>query len=181
MNPPVLLTEDARFRRSELVVLGYEGLWSNNPKDPGGATWKGVTLRALSEWRGRECTPAELRATSDAEIARIYRAKYWDAVGAGKLASGLDLIVFDSAVNQGRRRAAACLQEALGVEADGAIGRITLSAAQGVNDVAGLVERVRLSRLRHYRSLSTFKTFGTGWTRRLNGVAQTATMWARRG
>lgn len=181
MSPPVLLTEDARFRRSEAVVLTFEGLWSNNPKDPGGATWKGVTLRALSEWRGRPCSAAELRAVDDAEIFAIYRAKYWNEVRAGALPPGLDLIIFDSAVNQGRKRAAACLQDALGVTIDGAIGPQTLRAVAGVNDLVDLVERVRVSRLRHYRSLTTFKTFGTGWTRRLNGVAQTATMWARRG
>ncbi|MBO9710665.1 MAG: glycoside hydrolase family 108 protein [Caulobacter sp.] len=180
MTTAPALTEDFRYRRSEAVILGYEGLWSNNPKDPGGATWKGITLRALSEWRGKLCTAEQLRALSDDEISAIYRVKHWATVRAGELPPGLDLIVFDSSVNQGRRRAGACLQEALGVSIDGAVGPVTLRAVAGVNDLVGLIERVRRSRLAHYRSLDTFPTFGTGWVRRLNGVAQTATLWARR-
>ena len=35
---------DRNFKRSLSLVLKHEGGWADHPKDPGGATMKGVTL-----------------------------------------------------------------------------------------------------------------------------------------
>lgn len=172
------MTPAERFARCEPLVVRLEGGYVNNPKDPGGATNMGVTLRALQDHRGHPCTWRDVQALSSAEVSAIYAETYWPAVCGDQLPAGVDLIVFDAGVNCGRGRAAAFLQTALGVTADGALGPQTLSAVAGVNDRPALVARIRLARVAYYRSLNTFATFGTGWLNRLATVANTASAWA---
>ena len=174
-----VLIPGERFERCEAVVVRLEGGYVNNPKDPGGATNMGVTLRALEAHRGRPCTPADVKALTPAEVRDIYGETYWPAVKGDQLPPGVDLIVFDAAVNCGRGRAAIFLQRALGVEADGQLGPATLGALARERDLPALVERIRLARLAFYQQLGTFGTFGKGWLNRLSTVSQTATAWAR--
>ena len=178
-----ILTPGERYGRCEAIVVRLEGGYSNNPKDPGGATNMGVTLRALEAHRGHPCTAADVRALSPAEVRDIYAETYWPAVMGDQLPPGVDLITFDAAVNCGRGRAATFLQLALGFigdDVDGDIGPATLRRLAAVNDLAPLVERIRLARLAYYKGLSTFPTFGTGWLNRLHTVAQTSAAWALR-
>ena len=69
----------ANFPASLRETLHYEGGWSDHPKDPGGATMKGITLETFRRYRPM-ATKAELRAISDADVERIYRAGYADPV-----------------------------------------------------------------------------------------------------
>ena len=56
------------------------------------------------------------------DVAPIYKKNYWDRVKADELPEGLDLCVFDWAVNSGTGRAAKKLQSMIGTVADGGIG-----------------------------------------------------------
>lgn len=170
-----------RFGRCEPLVVRLEGGYADNPKDPGGATNMGVTLAALEAHRGHACTWRDVKALSPTEVCAIYGETYWPAVRGDELPAGVDLIVFDAAVNCGRGRAATFLQAALRVTADGQLGPATMAALAAVTDVAGLVERIRLARLTYYRALSTFPTFGRGWLNRLARIALTAAAWAASG
>lgn len=162
------------FLPSVAFTLAHEGGYSDNPRDPGGATNRGITLRTLAAWRHADCTAADVQALTEAEARAIYRASYWNAVHADALPAGLDLMVFDFGVNSGPGRSARVLQEALGVVADGAIGPQTLSAAARVPDMGALVGRIADAQETFYRSLDTFDAFGRGWLARLadrRGVA----------
>ena len=64
------------------LVLAHEGGWADHPKDPGGATMKGITIGTYRAWKGRNVTKAELRDISDAEVAAIYRQNYWATMRA---------------------------------------------------------------------------------------------------
>ena len=86
-------------------ILHHEGGWADHPKDPGGATMKGITLAVFREWTGKQSTKAELKAISDNTVAAIYRKNYWFPSHCDKLPAGVDLIVFDLAVNSGPGRA----------------------------------------------------------------------------
>lgn len=150
-------------------VLQSEGGWVDNPSDPGGATMKGITIGTYRAWKGRNVTKAELRAISDAEIAALYRKNYWDAVRGDDLPRGLDLVAFDAAVNSGVSRGAKWLQSALGVPADGKVGPKTIAAANAAHKDA-VIDRACDLRLGFLRQLGTWKTFGKGWSRRVEGV-----------
>lgn len=64
------------------VILQSEGGFVNDPKDPGGATNLGVTLKTLSGWLGRTVTVAEVKALKPDDVAPIYQAGYWNTVHA---------------------------------------------------------------------------------------------------
>lgn len=178
--PSAALSADARYARCEALVVTLEGGYVCNPKDPGGATNMGVTLAALTAWRGHACTANDVRALGAAEVKAIYRAVYWRAVQGDALPAGVDLIIFDASVNCGRGRAVEFLQRGLGVAVDGTLGAGTLAALAAGHDLPALVERIRAARASYYRSLPTWPTFGAGWSRRLATVAATATSWAAR-
>jgi lysozyme family protein len=102
-------------------------------------------------------------------VAPLYKKRYWDAVRGDDLPSGVDLCVFDCAVNAGVGRASRFLQQSVGVVADGAIGPKTLEAVIKM-PADELIEKFCNLREAHYKSLSTFATFGKGWMRRLDGI-----------
>jgi lysozyme family protein len=156
-----------QFEDALEIILRWEGGFSNNPKDPGGATNLGVTLRTLSEWRGRTATVDEVRALTVADVVPIYRARYWDECRCAEMPGGLDLVVFDCAVNQGPARAKRLLQRSLGVGEDGILGPMTM-AAIGRSDAAPLIDELVARRAVHYASRQT--DFHLGWFRRLTGV-----------
>lgn len=167
-----------RFDTALAEILRHEGGYVDHPSDPGGATNRGVTLGTLSDWLGRPATKTEVRALTVADVAPIYRARYWNAVKADDLSPGVDLMVFDLAVNSGPSRAAKFLQEVVGATADGVIGPATVAKANAMNP-ADVIAGMRARRERFYRGLATFPTFGKGWMRRLDDVTAKAKEMAR--
>lgn len=160
----------ANFLPSLSAVLVHEGGYVNHPKDPGGATNRGVTQATYDDWRlDRKLPKQSVKAISQSEVEAIYRKRYWDAVKGDDLPSGVDYCVFDFAVNSGTGRAARFLQEALMVTVDGKIGPITLTTANTAPADA-LIDLICDLRMCFLKSLSTFKVFGKGWTRRVEDV-----------
>ena len=155
-------------------VLIHEGGYVNHPKDPGGATNKGVTQRVYDGYRDRMTLSRQsVRHIKSAEVAAIYRVQYWDAIRGDELPQGVDYSTFDAAVNSGVSQAAKWLQRALGVTADGAIGEATLDAARNANAPAVINKACDL-RLSMLRGLKTWGTFGKGWSRRVADVRSVA-------
>lgn len=155
-------------------VLVHEGGWSDHSRDPGGATMKGVTQRVYDGWRRRQGQGTRsVRQISSAEVKAIYKAQYWDAVRGDELPRGLDYCVLDAAVNSGAAQAGKWLQRALGVTADGQIGEATLAALAGRDSLA-LIDAMCERRLAMLRGLSTWPTFGKGWSRRVAEVREIA-------
>jgi lysozyme family protein len=170
----------ANFAAATALELGYEGGYVNHPKDPGGPTKYGITLYALSQHRGRAVSAADVRALTAPEATAIYGEVYWPAVRGDQLPAGVDLMVYDAAINMGRGRAAKCLQRAAGVNlVDGLLGPASLAAVSAA-DPSHLVVSVHDQREALYRSFAGFPTFGKGWLRRLDSVETTALAWARK-
>lgn len=140
------------------MVLQNEGGYVNHPADPGGETKYGITKRQYPD--------LDIANLTIEQAKEIYKRDYWNAISGDRLPQRVAALVFDSAVNQGPKRAIRFMQTALGVEADGIIGPRTLNAASMV-DVAGFAAKLGAERALHYASLSTFDTFGKGWMRRL--------------
>ena len=91
--------------------------------------------------------------------------------------SGLDLCVFDFGVNAGTGRSAKFLQTMIGTTADGGIGPNTLSKLADYVDENGIEDTIKnfqAERQSYYESLSTFETFGRGWTRRVEETTESA-------
>jgi lysozyme family protein len=147
------------FTPSLSVTLAYEGGWADHPKDPGGATMKGVTLATFRRFYPK-ATKADLKAISDADIARIYRQDYWQPVKGDTLAAGVDLATFDAAVNSGPARARKWLLASVGGAAP------------------DTVKKLCAKRLGFMRSLAIWSTFGKGWSRRVAAIEAKGVAWA---
>lgn len=154
-------------------VLRHEGGFVNHKLDKGGITNLGVTIAVWEEWIGRESSEDEMRNLKPEDVADLYKKLYWDRVKGDDLPSGVNYCVFDAAVNSGTGRAAKWLQDAVGAVPDGAIGAKTL-AKVAAHDADSLVNAYCDVRLNFLKSLKTFDTFGKGWSRRVEGVRQTA-------
>ena len=163
----------SNFPAALALVLQSEGGFVNHKFDPGGMTNLGVTRNVWRDWVKHDVDEAEMRALTPDLVTPLYKARYWDACKCDDLPRGVDYAVFDSAVNMGPGRAAKLLQAALGVTADGSIGRATIAAATAADPVE-LLEAFSLGKEAFYQSLPTFATFGKGWLNRVAHVQDAA-------
>lgn len=122
-------------------VVGVEGGYSNNPKDPGGETMYGITKRvAVANGYRDEMSKMPLSVAK-----AIYKKHYWDINKLDEVDFVLPdvaLEMFDTGVNVGVAVAATMLQRSLNVlnrgqsdyadiKADGVIGPMTMHSLQG--------------------------------------------------
>jgi lysozyme family protein len=163
----------ANFGNCLAFVLEQEGGYVDDPLDPGGATNLGITLHVLSDWRHTAVTKIDVQNLSREEAGAIYRARYWNVVRGDDLAAGVDLMVFDAAVNLGAGRSARILQGAVGVNQDGAIGPKSLEALKTCAS-SELISKLAYARRAFYEGLPTFSHFGKGWTARVDRAKQRA-------
>ena len=159
------------FDKSLAAVLVHEGGYVNNPKDPGGMTNLGCTKTVWEEHCGHPVDEKVMRALTPADVAPLYKSKYWDKIKGDDLPSGVDYVVFDAAINSGPGRAAKWLQACVNVEPDGGIGPKTLAAVRAM-DAKQLIDDYGKRRLSFLYDLPTWDTFGKGWARRVNEVTQ---------
>lgn len=158
-------------------LLLHEGGYVDHPSDPGGRTNLGVTQATYEAWIGHKVNERIMRGLKVDHVRALYKAKYWDAVRGDDLPIGLDLCVFDFAVNASPSRAIRYLQKIVGATEDGQIGPKTVSLTQQFVRAVGcdnLVIRYQLDRREYYKMLKTFPTFGRGWLRRVKEVETTA-------
>jgi len=155
------------------TILHHEGGYVNHPKDPGGETNLGVTKRVYQEHGGTK----DMKDLLVEDVAPIYKKGYWDKMKGDDLPGGLDLCVFDFGVIAGPGRAAKFLQQMIGTTVDGGIGPNTLAKVEEYvreNGEAESVEKYQSMRQKYYEQLSTFATFGKGWTRRVEETTKLA-------
>lgn len=166
-------------------ILVYEGGFSDHPRDPGGATNFGVTQRVYDGYRIRQGLPIRgVKNITRAEVNIIYRVQYWNAIKGDDLPAGVDLVVFDGAVNSGSAQSAKWLQRVLREDGlysgpiDGDISGATLAAVKQHPDHDLLIADILARRLGMLQSLKTWPDFGRGWTKRVSSVRAIAQAWA---
>lgn len=169
----------SNFARALAVVLHHEGGYVNHPNDPGGETKFGISDRrdglvdGMADINGDGRPDVAIKHLTTEQAAAIYHRDYWLPIKADAMPFPVALMVFDTAVNAGNRRAALLLQRALRVTADGSIGPVTLAAANRA-DTRTLVNHIAAERIVFNSGLSNWGSFGLGWSRRVVDVAITA-------
>ena len=161
------------FEDSLKYVLIHEGGWADHPRDPGGATMKGVTLITYRRYFGEDKGKDDLRAISDEELLQIYDSGYWSKCRCDELPAGIDFAVFDAAVNSGPSRGVKWLQAAVGAKQDGGMGPKTLAKVKEYQP-QDVLHHMCDNRLAFLRGLATWTDFGVGWSRRVENVRATA-------
>jgi len=163
-------TMSDRFSTCLALTLEWEGGFADDPRDPGGATCCGITLSTYQHWAENPALGVDdIRNITKETVAAIYSTNYWNAMRCDAMAPGVDLMLFDEGVNAGCGRSVRLLQTALQFPpalVDGCVGPNTIAQATRA-DPTTLIRALGGLQLSFYRSLPTFATFGTGWTRRL--------------
>lgn len=159
------------FKNCLAIVLEHEGGYVDHPSDPGGATNMGITRQTYEDWMSKVVTKEVIQNLTEKDVTPIYKKNYWNAVLANDIPKGLDLCVFDMCVNAGRHRATKILQILVGTKIDGWIGPNTIAKTLGYVEAVGInkaIDDYSAKRQEYYETLTTFKTFGNGWTSRVN-------------
>ena len=151
---------DQAFER----LIGHEGGYVNHPADPGGETNWGITLRTARA----EGYTGPMRSMTRQQAKEIYRSAYWGRARADQYDGAIGYQLVDAAVNHGIGNAVRFLQRAVGVADDGDIGPVTVAAIKRMS-VTDVLARFNAERLDFYTKLTTWPTFGKGWTRRVAG------------
>ncbi len=174
------------FKNSYARVKVYEGGKVDDPDDPGGRTAYGVIQRVYDAYRDRKGLPRrDVWLITVPEREEIYRAQYWDAVQGDKLASGVDFVVFDGAVNSGPVQSIKWLQRGLAEQGvysggiDGHIGQMTLAGIEELADHDELIASICAHRLAFLKRLKTWWKYKGGWSARVAQTLAVGQAWAR--
>jgi lysozyme family protein len=150
----------ADFQQAWELLVGNEGSFCNNPKDPGGATRWGVTQR-VARSNGYQGDMRDLPIETAREIAKKL---YWDPLGCDDYDFHVAFALLDALYNGGH--VVLWAQQALGIRADGKIGPATRQALQTC-DPFRFVMRFTAARLQYMTMLKIWPEFGKGWARRI--------------
>lgn len=154
------------FDRAFGAVVGVEGPYSNDPKDPGGETKFGVSKRAYPN--------EDIKNLSLDRAKMLYARDYWGPVHGDELPWPLALFVFDAAVNQGPPVAIGLLQKSVGVAQDGSFGARTQKAV-AAKEPKELCALFMADRALRYTGTRNFDINGRGWLKRLFAVVISTT------
>ncbi|MBM3529042.1 MAG: hypothetical protein FJX62_13210 [Alphaproteobacteria bacterium] len=157
-------------------VLGHEGGYVNHPRDPGGETNYGITV-AVARQNGYA---GPMRDIPMEVVKRIYKAKYWDALRCDELPAGVDYAAFDYGVNSGVGRSGKVLRRVTGLPDDSHVVTPAVLEAVRRRDPALTVQAICDERMAFLKRLSTWDTFGKGWSRRVAEVRAAGLTMARR-
>lgn len=146
------------FERAFAIVVGEEGGYVNDPRDPGGETKFGITKRDHPE--------RDISALTLDDAREIYRSGYWAEAKCDSFPWPLCAYVFDAAVNQGADTAIRLLQKTVGTAQDGTWGPVSAKklAVKDPHETASLYLADRALR---YTGTRNFDHFGRGWLKRL--------------
>lgn len=151
-------------------TLVFEGGYANNPRDPGGATMRGITQATYDAYRRKKGLALKpVRGIAEEELQDIYRNNFWNLVDGDDLPKGVDQVAFDGGVNSGPSRGVKWVAQALKLSGNSS-AKVTALAAQAAPDKTVVVKRACAYRLSFLRNLGTWGTFGSGWGRRVATV-----------
>jgi len=172
-----------KFKNAVAQVLKFEGGYVNDPADPGGETNRGITIATAR----RGGYTGDMKSLSEKDALFIYLNLYWKPLRLDTIdATGLRLVMFDSAVNMGISWPALWLQEVLNDQSnngsrwkriveDGLIGPITIGITNtatvtpgGASAIMAAILNSRLARYQYLiRKNPALAKFDNGWKNRV--------------
>ena len=122
----------ADFQIAYAITLGHEGLYSNDPNDSGGETYKGISRKHNPTWpgwqhidnfinvfkliQGNELNSGLSKILNlQTEVTKFYFDNYWVKAKLNNLPQPIANEIFDTGVNQGLNRAVSYLQKSLNI------------------------------------------------------------------
>ena len=145
-------------------LIGHEGGYVDDPRDPGGETNWGVTKRTAMA----NGYTSNMKTMTRQQAYEIYYRAFWLRYNCEQMPDAVAYQFFDAAVNHGFGNASRMLQRAVGVLDDGIIGKYSLEAINR-NPISDTLMVLNGERLNFYTRLKNFDRYGKGW---VNRVAQ---------
>lgn len=183
------------FTFANTFTQKWEKGYVNHPKDPGGATYNGVSLRFLKQTgidiNGDGKIDIEdiltlYRNRDQARVDEIFFKAFWRDPGLDRFTSPhIQTMLYDANVNVGRTQSAKFLQRALnavlgaGLKVDGVIGPKTVQAANGAANPKAIAKTFLIKRMDFHNMLCAcspypdgrdYRPFGAGWRNRVNDL-----------
>lgn len=172
----------ADFIKEFEILDKIEGGYTNNPKDRGKETYKGISRKSHPDWSGWKIIdsmkkavnfPKNLDANKDLQnsVKNFYKKEYWDAISGDNINNQrVAGCVFDFAVHAGIKISAKLIQGLVNAKQDGDIGPKTLAAINNNPDPAEIVEDLTIKHLQYYAAICkknrSQRGFFFGWTLR---------------
>ena len=160
----------ADFNRAFENVIGVEGGFSDDAKDPGNWTGGKEGIGKLSGTKYGVSAAAypslDINSITLDDARAIYHRDYWQVISGDEFLFPVSNALFDCAVNSGCASAAKLLQKVLNVSSDGKIGKQTIAAAQAKDQTELLIDFLT-ARAVFYARLAKFELYGKGWMKRL--------------
>lgn len=171
----------AQFDPAYEKTLIHEGGYVNDPSDPGGETYKGVSRKNWSVWRGWQNIdlakrqpnfPANLEKDIDLQgaVKEFYLSEFWNKMYGDKLEKqAVANSIFDFAVNAGLKVSICLAQMAVSTDADGIVGDNTIKALNDCDEHQFLTS-FALAKIARYTHLaqknSALRKYMFGWVSR---------------
>lgn len=164
-----------RIEKYGIFCRSWEGGWSNNPNDSGGATMKGVTLTTYRKYckeKGyKRPSEEDLKNISDRTWNAILRWGYWDKIRADEIKDEWVAYIFVDWIWMSGARYIRTVQRLVGTTVDGVIGKNSLAKINAMNGEK-LFNLIWKERKAHFERISKGKNAGflKGWMNRLNTI-----------
>ncbi len=129
------------FKQGLEKVLEHEGYYSNDSRDNGGETYRGISRRWFPKWGGwsvvdtyEDKSQLQYNEELEKEVENFYYAFFWIKIHAHEIEDDfVAQMVFNFSVNMGKKVIAKKIQRVLQVTPDGIIGPQTLAALNSIN------------------------------------------------
>lgn len=160
-------------------ILGFEGKFANHPKDPGGATNRGVTI---GTWRqvgydkdgDGDIDVDDLKLLTEADaVNRVMRPHFWNRYQADRIKSQSVANILVDWLWASGKPAITKVQALLGVTVDGVVGEKTL-AAINAQEPRAFFAKIHDLRVKFIEGVIANRpdsaVFRNGWMRRLDYI-----------
>lgn len=119
-------------------VLEHEGGYSNDPRDNGGETYRGISRKWYPKWDGwvvldtyidKFIMSQEDNSKLEVLVADFYKRNYWDAMLCSDIESEfIAELLFNFSINMGKKVVTKKAQRVVAVTQDGVLGKQTIAA-----------------------------------------------------
>lgn len=126
-------------RAFQYVIDTEKDVYTDDPKDSGGPTKWGVTLRSYSTFTGCPVTAAAIQSLTREDAYAFYRARYWSPLRCDQIRDpAIAIAIFDVSVLYGIGTAALFAQEAasscgISLKLDGSLGDKSVEALNAID------------------------------------------------
>ena len=153
------------------IIKKWEGGYSDNPNDRGGATNSGVTLAVYQSVYGKNKTKNDLKKMTSDQWDYIFTKLYWNKWKADEIKNQSIANILVDWVWMSGYGTIKKIQSLFGLTADGIVGNKTISYINS-HDQEEVFNKILNRRKQFYESLvknnPSQKVFLKGWMNRLN-------------